>query len=79
MIDLLRPMVEIEHLHKRFGAETAVQDFNLSITEGEFVTLLGPSVGNRGPRGGESSRAASSRGYVDRFSDYVLALKGFLG
>nr|NIS43635.1 ATP-binding cassette domain-containing protein [Desulfuromonadales bacterium] len=36
-------MVEIEHLYKHFGPETAVADFNLSIAEGEFVTLLGPS------------------------------------
>jgi iron(III) transport system ATP-binding protein len=43
MTDMLKPMVEIENLHKQFGAETAVKDFNLSIAEGEFVTLLGPS------------------------------------
>jgi iron(III) transport system ATP-binding protein len=36
-------MVEIEHLYKHFGAETAVQDVNLAVAEGEFVTLLGPS------------------------------------
>ena len=36
-------IVEISHLHKSFGAETAVRDFNLSVEEGEFVTLLGPS------------------------------------
>ena len=56
--------VEIERLHKRFGAETAVRDFNLSVAEGEFVTLLGPSgcgktttlrciVGLERPDGGE--------------------------
>ena len=38
-----RAMVEIEHLRKTFGAETAVEDFNLVVEEGEFVTLLGPS------------------------------------
>lgn len=38
-----RPMVEISHLHKLFGGETAVKDVSLSIGEGEFVTLLGPS------------------------------------
>jgi iron(III) transport system ATP-binding protein len=36
-------MVEIDHLFKRFGAETAVADVCLSIADGEFVTLLGPS------------------------------------
>jgi iron(III) transport system ATP-binding protein len=36
-------MVEISHLYKHFGAETAVSDVNLSVAKGEFVTLLGPS------------------------------------
>ena len=36
-------MVVIDHLIKRFGAETAVNDVSLAIGEGEFVTLLGPS------------------------------------
>ena len=35
--------VTIEQLLKRFGPEVAVRDFNLSVAEGEFVTLLGPS------------------------------------
>ncbi|MGB0571703.1 MAG: ABC transporter ATP-binding protein [Alphaproteobacteria bacterium] len=35
--------VSIEHLYKSYGPETAVKDFNLDITQGEFVTLLGPS------------------------------------
>jgi len=35
--------VEIEHLYKHFGEETAVKDVNLVVAEGEFVTLLGPS------------------------------------
>ncbi len=43
MTEAQKGMVEIDHLYKHFGPETAVADFNLSITEGEFVTLLGPS------------------------------------
>ena len=43
MSDTNKPMVEIEHLNKVFGHETAVDDFNLDVAEGEFVTLLGPS------------------------------------
>ena len=43
MSDGATPMVEIDHLYKHFGAETAVKDFNLAVAEGEFVTLLGPS------------------------------------
>jgi iron(III) transport system ATP-binding protein len=35
--------VEIRGLDKRFGAEAAVQGFELGVEQGEFVTLLGPS------------------------------------
>lgn len=35
--------VKIEHLTKQFGQTVAVEDFNLQIQEGEFLTLLGPS------------------------------------
>ncbi len=38
-----RPMVELDHLSKYFGTELAVNDVNLAVAEGEFVTLLGPS------------------------------------
>ena len=36
-------MVRLSGLNKFFGAEKAVQDVNLAVAEGEFVTLLGPS------------------------------------
>jgi iron(III) transport system ATP-binding protein len=36
-------MVELDHLYKYFGSELAVNDVNLFVAEGEFVTLLGPS------------------------------------
>ena len=35
--------VTLEHVSCRFGEVTAVEDFNLEIGQGEFVTLLGPS------------------------------------
>ena len=35
--------VRIEHVFKRFGDVTAVSDFDLTVKDGEFVTLLGPS------------------------------------
>jgi len=35
--------VKIEHVYKRFGKVTAVCDFNISVSDGEFVSLLGPS------------------------------------
>ena len=36
-------MVALDHLSKYFGAEKAVDDVNLAVAQGEFVTLLGPS------------------------------------
>ncbi|MFP4625884.1 MAG: ABC transporter ATP-binding protein [Natronomonas sp.] len=35
--------VNIENLRKEFGSLVAVDDFNLTIEEGEFITLVGPS------------------------------------
>lgn len=35
--------LELIHIHKKFGDFTAVEDVNLRVQEGEFVTLLGPS------------------------------------
>ncbi|WP_299448998.1 ABC transporter ATP-binding protein [uncultured Phascolarctobacterium sp.] len=35
--------VRIEHVFKRFGSVTAVNDFNLVVKDGEFVSILGPS------------------------------------
>ena len=32
----------IEHLDKAFGADAVVQDFNLAVERGEFVSFLGP-------------------------------------
>lgn len=35
--------VRIEHVYKRFGKVTAVNDFDLVVKDGEFVSILGPS------------------------------------
>ena len=35
--------VQLDHVSKKFGATTAVDDFNADIVDGEFITLLGPS------------------------------------
>ena len=35
--------LQLKNLSKRFGTFTAVEDFNLDIAKGEFVSLLGPS------------------------------------
>ncbi|WP_420963624.1 ABC transporter ATP-binding protein [Brucella sp. IR073] len=33
----------LDHVQKRFGDHTAVEDFTLSVKKGEFISLLGPS------------------------------------
>jgi putative spermidine/putrescine transport system ATP-binding protein len=35
--------LELNHIHKAFGASIAVQDFNMEIERGEFISFLGPS------------------------------------
>lgn len=35
--------LELIHIHKAFGASVAVEDFNLDVAQGEFVSFLGPS------------------------------------
>lgn len=36
-------IIRIEHLTKRYDGKTVLDDFNLNIRKGEFVTFLGPS------------------------------------
>ncbi|CAB3805404.1 Spermidine/putrescine import ATP-binding protein PotA [Paraburkholderia caffeinitolerans] len=35
--------LEIDNLHKAFGANVAVHQFDMNIAQGEFITFLGPS------------------------------------
>ena len=37
------PVLELENVVKRYGSETAVSGLDLTVREGELVTLLGPS------------------------------------
>lgn len=37
------PFLSIRHIRKAFGSATVVQDFNLDVGAGEFISLLGPS------------------------------------
>lgn len=37
------PHLELTHIQKAFGASVAVEDFNLAVNQGEFVSFLGPS------------------------------------
>lgn len=38
-----KPIVELRSLTKSYGDNTIIKDFNLTINNGEFVTILGPS------------------------------------
>ena len=42
-MDQGRAPVRFEHVQRRFGSVTALDDFCLDIAAGEFITLLGPS------------------------------------
>ena len=35
--------LELTHIHKAFGSAVAVENFNLAVEQGEFVSFLGPS------------------------------------
>ncbi|MFD1640462.1 ABC transporter ATP-binding protein [Halohasta litorea] len=35
--------IELEHIRKEYGNDIAIEDLNLDIQDGEFVTLVGPS------------------------------------
>ena len=37
------PFLSIQRIQKTFGPTTVVQDFNLDVEAGEFVSFLGPS------------------------------------
>ncbi len=40
---MTRPMVEVEDLHKRYGANLVLDGIDLSVAEGEVVCIIGPS------------------------------------
>lgn len=40
---MIEPILELQHLHKRFGRVTPAQDFSMTVGRGEFFTMLGPS------------------------------------
>lgn len=38
-----KPIVELRSLRKAYGDNTIINNFNLTINNGEFITILGPS------------------------------------
>ena len=44
---MITPAVEIRGISMHFGAKTALRDINLTIEDGAFVVLLGPSGGGK--------------------------------
>lgn len=38
-----QPLIELRHISKSYGDTPVLNDFNLSVNENEFITLLGPS------------------------------------
>lgn len=41
--DLNRPLVELTHVEKHFGALHVLKDINLTVTKGEVLVVVGPS------------------------------------
>jgi putative spermidine/putrescine transport system ATP-binding protein len=37
------PYLELQHLHKKFGDFTAIEEIDVALEPGEFLSLLGPS------------------------------------
>ena len=40
---MAKTVIETQHLYKRFGQVTALEDINIQIAEGEFVAIMGAS------------------------------------
>ena len=36
-------VIETQHLYKRFGQVTALEDINIQIRQGEFIAIMGAS------------------------------------
>ena len=68
------PFLSIQHVHKSYGPTTVVQDFNLDVGTGEFVSFLGPSgcgkttvlQDGRRLRGADARAASSSAARTSR-------------
>ena len=41
--DVTQPILTVEHLTKRFGEQTILDDLSLTVREGEVIVIVGPS------------------------------------
>ena len=58
--------LELQHLTKKFGDFTAVDDMNLSVAEGEMIALLG------GSGCGKTTTLRMIAGFTEPFSGAIL-------
>jgi ABC-type multidrug transport system ATPase subunit len=62
------PVIDVEHLHKRYGDRVAVADVSLSVHEGEVFCLLGPNGA------GKSTTTEILEGHRTRTGGHVRVL-----
>ena len=60
MLSMLKPIITLKDIAVSFDGEQVLKNFNLTIGDGEFVTLLGPSAAAK-PRFCAPSAASSHR------------------
>ena len=54
------PIIEVDHLQKRYGSTVAISDVSFSIEEDEIFGILGPNGAGRPPPS-SASRGCASR------------------
>ncbi|TGD23968.1 ATP-binding cassette domain-containing protein [Companilactobacillus suantsaicola] len=86
-------MIQAQHLSKSFGNQLVFTDLNFQISDGEFVSLIGPNgsgkttlikimMGLEKPTSGNLQMSHHTIGYVPQFrnidNDYPLSIEQFI-